>query len=267
MDNKKVAIFVCSPNSYSDALKIFIECKNRNWPKCPYDFVLATNNQIYGDQIKVFNNFKENDGWTDRALPVIQSLNYKYLILFSDDAFISKSVDNHAVDYILDTMEEKQLQFCRLKHYKYGKEVDSNSQLAYLNKRTPYGLNLHKGIFRKDYLLSLLGDGTKSCWQLEKDWNLEASNAPNTFYSDLVACRTEVIPTMHGIEKGKWFPSTIRNLKKMGFASFGNREKMSFFREFAYILKTKLGDSLTPEMRLTIKKILKKLGMSFATED
>jgi len=266
MDDSKVAIFVCSPNSYSDVLKIFIECKNKNWPDCPYDFILATNNQFF-HSIKVFNNNKANDGWTDRALPVLESLDYEYIILLADDAFISKSIDTQQIRSILETMSQEQILFCRLKHYAQGKKLQKNPLLSFLNKRTPYGLNLHKGIFKREYLCSLLGDGSKSCWQLEIDWNRNASKQPNSYYSDHVACVKEVIPTIHGLEKGAYFPSAINKLKKMGINATGTRKKMSVFKECLYDIKTGLGNFLPPEIRHTLKLIMIKFGVNFTTDN
>lgn len=266
MDKSKVAVFVCSPNSYSDVLQIFIECMKKNWPNCPYDFILATNDQSYPN-IKVINNYKKSDGWTDRALPVLKSINYEYVILLCDDAFISKPINNSEIDSILNVMEQKGFRYCRLKHYRHGKNVKELSLLSYLNMQSAYGLNLYKGIFRRDYLIEIIGDGTKTCWQLEMDWNSQSSKAPNEFYTDLASCTKEVIPTIHGLEKGKWFPSAIRKLKKGGMQIQGNREVMSFQSEMIYQIKTELGNAISPRNRKKLKRILQRIGVRFTTEN
>ena len=263
MEKNKVALFVCSPNAYADVLKIFVECKKKNWPDCPYDFVLVTNDQKY-DGIKVYNNYNEGDGWVERALPVIKSLNYEYLILFADDAFISASVNTRTIDGILDIMDQKHIKYCRLKHYSHGKTLKELPSLSYVNTMSPYGVNLHKGIFKKEFLLSLLGDGTKTCWQVENEWNQKASQSSGGFYSDIVACKNEVVPTLHGLEKGLWFPSAKKKLKKMGFDSFGVFKEMSVKTELFSSIKTFFGDALPPKIRNLVKSIMKKIGFKFA---
>lgn len=41
--DKRLSIYVSSPDSYSDVLAVFLKGYRRYWSDCPYEFILTTN--------------------------------------------------------------------------------------------------------------------------------------------------------------------------------------------------------------------------------
>ena len=87
--DKRLSIYVSSPDSYSDVLAVFLKGYRRYWSDCPYEFILTTNTKSYEGITCICNN-KQNDTWVERtiaALPVIKS---KYVMLMCDDIILSE---------------------------------------------------------------------------------------------------------------------------------------------------------------------------------
>lgn len=270
MENEKeklrMTIFVSSPNEYQDVFQVYYQCINKYWKSCPYEVVLATNNQKY-EGISVVNNYLSGDSWTERTIPVLQKIQSKYVLLMCDDILLIDDVDTIELSKILDDMDCYHINFCRLKPYKKGVQVSDSSNLLYLNRRAPYAKNLQIGIYNRDYLLELLGDGTKSAWKLECEWVKESLNAPNEFFDDIVACKNEVLPFVHGVIKGKWFPSAVFQLKRRSVWCKSDREILTKYQERKIKLISKVGYILSPRAKWRIKKLLSRFGFKFVTEN
>ena len=95
--DKRLSIYVSSPDSYSDVLAVFLKGYRRYWSDCPYEFILTTNTKSY-EGITCLCNNKQTDTWVERtitALPVIKS---KYVMLMCDDIILSNNVDNSLIE-------------------------------------------------------------------------------------------------------------------------------------------------------------------------
>ena len=106
--DKRLSIYVSSPDSYSDVLAVFLKGYRRYWSDCPYEFILTTNTKSYEGITCICNN-KQNDTWVERtiaALPVIKS---KYVMLMCDDIILSDNVDNSLIERLLDYMDSHEI--------------------------------------------------------------------------------------------------------------------------------------------------------------
>jgi len=111
--DKRLSIYVSSPDSYSDVLAVFLKGYRRYWSDCPYEFILTTNTKSYEGITCICNN-KQNDTWVERtiaALPVIKS---KYVMLMCDDIILSDNVDNSLIERLLDYMDSHEIRYCNL---------------------------------------------------------------------------------------------------------------------------------------------------------
>lgn len=266
LDKSRLTIYVASPNSYADAFHVYYQCFKRFWKDCPYEFVLATNNQEYPD-IRVINNYRSNDSWTERSLSALEQIKSKYVLLMCDDTFFVKNVDNKKIEEIIDIMDQYKINACHLDPCRKGKKMKGSDDLIYLNKRRPYALNLCKMIYNREFLLELLEDGTQSAWDLERKWVADTLNAPNEFYTDIVGCNKDLLATLHGISKGKWFPSTRKKLEKMGIEVVSERGFIGKWEERMMLLQSEVGKRLSPKMRRIVKGYLSKLGFQFVTDN
>ena len=154
--DKRLSIYVSSPDSYSDVLAVFLKGYRRYWSDCPYEFILTTNTKSYEGITCICNN-KQNDTWVERtiaALPVIKS---KYVMLMCDDIILSDNVDNSLIERLLDYMDSHEIRYCNLGPTPKGSKIKSFPLLRSVNKQIPYAINLQFGIFRKDLFVELLG--------------------------------------------------------------------------------------------------------------
>ena len=174
--DKRLSIYVSSPDSYSDVLAVFLKGYRRYWSDCPYEFILTTNTKSYEGITCICNN-KQNDTWVERtiaALPVIKS---KYVMLMCDDIILSDNVDNSLIERLLDYMDSHEIRYCNLGPTPKGSKIKSFPLLRSVNKQIPYAINLQFGIFRKDLFVELLGDGSLSAWDIENSINEQAAVA------------------------------------------------------------------------------------------
>jgi hypothetical protein len=266
MGNKRLTLFVASPDSYSDVFEVFMQCYQKNCEDSPYELILATNTGQYKN-ITVMTNNNPGDNWIDRAIPALKRIDTKYILLMVDDIFIIQKVDFRKIERILDDMDEYQLNFCGLSNNFKGKCLRKGSILVYVKQRQAYAKNLQFGIFRRDYLISELGDGSKSGWDLEKKWVNETATASQAYFTDIVSCKEKIIKFVHGIDKGKWLPGALNSLKKNGIKVNVLRETLSGNEELKLNITKIIGKKFSPKNRRWIKNVLSRLGYKFITNN
>lgn len=264
-DQYKLSIFVSSPKSYSDVFDIWYKCQSKFWPNCIYPIIKATDIDFQKYQkIDVIASDKENDGWIDRSIPVLEKIQSKYILLMCDDIFIVDYFDHREIENILDFMDSNSINFCRLSSSKRGKKVQKN--IRYIPLRMPYAKNLQFGIFNREFLLREINYLNETAWNVENRWNQEAFMSSRGYYSDVIGINKPIIKYVHGINKSKWYPSAIKKIESLGFEIDSKRKVMSKRTERRMNFICNVGLYITPRARFKIKKILKKIGITFHTE-
>lgn len=261
MDNNLLTVVVSSPRSYKDVFDIFYSLYTKYWNDSIYPFVLSTNYDALYNGIQVINSNKPNDTWVERVSDLLDKIHTKYILILCDDLFFIDRVYNQDIAHVVSIMEENSLDFCRLKPIKKGNKIANSSFLVYPSKQTPYAMNLQRGIFRVNYLKELLSTNIGlSAWELESKW---LANNSHGFYTNIISVTKNVLPIIHGIEKGKYYPSALYKIKKMGLGFNTNRPVMSNYEEFKYKLMEYYCYHLPPFLRRTVKKILTLGGVKF----
>lgn len=262
--NDRLSIYVSSPDTYADVFAIFLKGFRKYWNNCPYEFILTTNTKSYEDITCICNN-RQNDTWVERTLATLPSINSKYILLMCDDIIINNKVDNWVIEQVLDYMDNHEIRYCRLRPISRGRIIDSFPLLCNVNQQTPYAINLQLGIFRKDFFIELLGNGTLSSWEIENSINERAALAPNEDFKDVVAVSKDVLPTTHGVYKGKWIRSAVKSLIKIGLFEYSDRGVISLQQQFKIDMAHWLQWRISPRRRRILKRILKTMGVHFAT--
>ena len=266
-EDKRMNIYVSSPKSYQDVLNVFLFCKRKNWSSCPYPLVISTNHEVAYSDARVINSGNVNDSWVERSLQALRELDCKYVMLLCDDIFISRQINSYQITEILDYMDEHKINFCRLKPLKSGKQIEGIPFLSYVNRNTPYAINLQQGIFCREYLVRLLGDSGRSAWDIEGDLLKQASQADATLFDDVITCNREIFPVIHAVEKGKWFPTALKKVKQMGATVDSEREVISTIAEKKEIAIDYFVSFLKPETRKRIKLFATKMGYRFTNSN
>lgn len=263
---KKMCIYVSSPKEYKDVFDVFIKCLNKYWDGVEYPVILSTNYPATYEGVKIINSNNLQDTWTERTVKALSEIDEKYILLLCDDMLIRRKIDNRKIETIIDFMDDNEIMFCRLNPTKYGRKVKKIDFLNWTNKKMPYGINLQRGIYNKDYLIELLGDGSKSAWDIEKDLLKKAEQSKNEYFDNIITCRKNIFPVVHAVDKGCWYPKAIRFLKNEDISISINRKVMSQSKEILQDLKTFFSKLVTPRNRIRIKKILRKIGVSFTSD-
>jgi hypothetical protein len=265
--HERLTIYVSSPKAYKDVFDIFYQCYNKFWKNPVFPFVLSTNYDAKYGGISVINSGNLQDSWTERTIGALNSIDSEYILLLCDDLFINESVNEEEITTILDLMDQYKIDYCRLNPYKGGARFYDGDLLYKVHKRMPYSLNLQRGIFRKEFLLLLLGDGSKSAWDLENEWLQKSQVAPNEYYDNIAVVGKNVISVIHAVQKGLFYPSVKSRLGEIGISIDSERQYMPRRTELIQHLKEFLGNRLfNPKIRYILKSLLGKLGFSFTSK-
>lgn len=261
--SNRLAIYVSSPDSYADVFEVFLKGYHKYWNKCPYSFYLTTNTQKY-EGINCICNYKTNDSWVERTISALPLIESKFILLMCDDLIISDYVNDQNIEDILDYMDENNIRFCRLNPLPFGERIEG-MQLRRVSKQTPYAINLQIGIFRKDFLVDLLGDGSMSAWDIENKINDFAASASDEFYSDVVAVTDYVISFVHGVYKGRWTRKALCELRQKNIHGDFIRGIVPFSLEVKIRFIDYIQWKLSPRNRRKLKSVLSYCGLKFVT--
>ena len=264
MDNR-LSIYVSSPDSYADVFAIFLKGFRKFWSDCTYEFILTTNTRSYEGITCICNN-KQNDTWVERTLVTLPAIKSKYILLMCDDIIISDKVDNSVIERLLDYMDSHEIKYCRLEPIPKGDIIKSFPLLRSVNRQTPYAINLQLGIFRKDFFVELIGDGSLSSWDIENSINEQAAFAPNEDFKDVVAVSKYILPYIHGVYKGKWIRQAIANLTKLGLYEDSGRGIVSFSQQLKIDMTHWFQWKISLNQRRMLKSVLSMMGIRFATK-
>ena len=264
--NKRMCVYVSSPETYKDVFDLFYICKNKYWPDNLYRLVLSTNYETNYDGVHIINSKNSDDTWVERSVKALSLINEKYVMLLCDDLFISKRINTTYIEEILNFMDDNDIKYCRLKPLYGGKIIKEIKYLSWLKKNTPYGINLQRGIYRKDFLISLIGDGSKSAWDIEADLLKKTQQSSSEYFDDMVTCNKNIFPVVHAVDKGKWLPRALLFLKQENIYVDSTRKTMPIFIAILQDIKGLCGNVFSPNFRRGIKKLLSKIGIKFTTE-
>ena len=264
MKEGRLTLYVSSPDSYSDVFQVFLNAYKRFWTDCPYRFLLCTNTKTY-DGIDVITNHQMNDDQIRRTIPIISEIKTKYVMLLCDDLIINKKVDTNTIESILDYMDENDLTYCRMKPLWTGEVIKDFPICRRINKQTPYGLNFQLGIFRKDFFVETLGDGSWDAYDVENMLNDSTTNAPDEYYDDKIAVRVPVISFYHGVAKGKWLPSAAKYILEEKLADELHRDVLPKSFELKSSIRWWVGIHCPSKYRRPLKKLLSVFGIKSAT--
>lgn len=259
-----ICIYVSSPYSYKDIFDVYYQTYKKFASSIP--LVLSTNYAANYDGIRIISSGDINDSWVSRSISALKQIEAKYVLLSCDDMFLISDMPDDEIYHIVEVMDKCNLNFCRLKPRKRGVKVTGEEYLIYEYQTIPYAKNLQIGIFNREYLLEVLGDGKLTAWDIEKKWLKESHLAENKPFTDVICVSKPILKFVHAVDKGKLYPSAIKSIKKLGFAIKTNREVMSYGREFKQYLSEKLGLLLPQHLRHFIKGFLSKIGVKFTTD-
>lgn len=232
--NNTVSIIVLTCDKYSDLWDDFFTLKEKYWPNCSFDSYLITEEKDYKRSGVTAIRCGRNLEWGERFRIAVESINSRYFILFLDDYYICKGIDDELINDCLAFMEKEKVSYYRmgdtfgsLKRIKHPEYVQQHRMIIPKNQK--YGVSTSEAIWERDYLLDKLSNGKVSAWQFELDRCEEASSERGMtgllIYDDRKPLNVTEVPV---VIQGKYYPRAIRYFKTQGYEiNIGNRALMT----------------------------------------
>lgn len=266
--SNKMAIVVVTCDENTDVILEYLRYFDMNWSDCPYELIVATESASINNSKARVIQAGENARWTKRAILGINSTSCPYILLTMDDGFIAEKVDTNEVEEILSFIKEHKIKYYRnpKRVYNFKKNpVFSDRNDAYrIRKNQIYGVNFGHNIWDRDIILELLGDGSKSAWQIEEYFNELALDSEAGYYDDYVSDKNNFLHIVETVSHGKWMPKEIKKLEKLGIpVNKGSRGVLPMSDSIKRFCVDIAYHIVPSKYRKGIKKRLSKIGVKF----
>ena len=263
---KDICIYVSSPYSYKDIFDVYYQAYQKFASRSSIPLVLSTNYDAKYEGIRIISSGDINDSWVSRSMDALKQIDSKYILLMCDDIFMAGDFPDDEINHILKFMDKNNINFCRLSPRKKGVKIKGERYLVQEYKTVPYAMNLQFGIYNREYLLGVLGDGMLSAWDIEAKWLKESNLAEYVLWENVICVSEPIVKFIHGVDKGKLYPSAVQEIKRLGFLINSSREVMSWFREYQQYFRNFVGLVVPSRLRSHLKVVLTKIGFKFTSE-
>ena len=252
-NQNKLAIIIASCDKYADLWESVVSEFNKKWEDCPYNIYLVSNQKKYScDRVQQVLVGEDVD-WSTTMQLAVQKIDEDYILFWLDDVFLDSSIDTCVIAKHFEWMFENEADFLRLRANPRPKEY--SGAYGKLSTKASYRVSIFATIWKKNVFLDLVSPG-ESAWEFEL-----IGTTRSTKYEKFYAVRRDCFKYRHGVEKGKWIPSTYRWLSEKGYA-LNDREVMTR-KESIYSmtrkLKSKLLDFFPEDQRRNVLVLANKL--------
>lgn len=258
MVDQRMTLLVASCDSYSDVWADFFTCKDSNWPDCPYDTVLVTEEKEAVGHVRTFKGGKENN-WSTRMRLALESIDTKYICFVMEDFLFADRIQTSEIQELLDLLEKDGIRYCKLcevgsiktpfyKEYSYLRIIPENFR---------YGISLMAAIWDRQFFMEKLGTEDYSPWQFESDRNKEAAVGTDKIVG--LYDERNVLHICQLIVQGKIMPDAVKHLRKKNYTvQDKERPRLSFWENSVYTIKVRVA-KISKRFPL-LKRISKALG-------
>lgn len=270
--NKDMAIVIITCDAYMDVMKEYMRYFHMNWEDCPFELIVVTEDVAIDDERITCITAGKGTTWTQRAIIGIEKVDCPYIFMTMDDGFISKRVDTDKVLGILEFIKENGIKYYRnpKRVYKCKKNpvFEERPNVYKIRKDEVYGIDFGHNIWEKGKIRELLGDGSRSAWQIEEYLNDIALNSETGYYDDIVSDKENFLSIVETVSGGKWMPKEIKKLEELGVpVKLGEREilpKSDGHRRFLHGIAYKI---VPQKQRKNVKKFFSFFGYKFVTKN
>tara|TARA_B100000212_G_scaffold328128_1_gene292100 strand:+ start:61 stop:852 length:792 start_codon:yes stop_codon:yes gene_type:complete len=207
--NSDLAILICSFDGYSCLWLPHIQSIRKFWPECSYKIYLGTNyldSNLEGvESLKIGQDF----GWSDNVLKCVEKINSKYILLFHDDLFLSKKVENKNLEMLVSRCVSNNWNYLRI-HNSPGGNVYIDKSVSEILSESQYRTSVVSAIFKKEILLELL-NRNENAWEFEINGSKRSRK-----YKNFYVVNTEPFSLLNIVIKGRVDPLAMKNAKKLG---------------------------------------------------
>lgn len=258
------AIVVISFDGYKDLWDTFFECYEKFLPDCIVPIYLITNNEIPTYPRVTVVTTGDEVSWSHRVRNALEQIPEDTLLLMLEDYFLCEKTSPERIDGLFRIFAENSYDYLRVipipAHYKH--KPDGSYPL---DPSALYGVNLQAAIWKKSYLQKLLYDDDFSAWEFEAR---QKTGSPSRIDGNCAALNYTGLSYLNGVIQGKWYPRTIKKLKKCGIiVSTEKRPIIKRRKLLAMDAKNWLAHHIPAKIIRAIKPIAVRAGYKFVTKD
>lgn len=211
-NNEELAILVISCDKYADLWGIFFELFNKFWPDCKYPLYLGSNAIRCDVEAVRTICVGEDKSWADNVQNMLTEISEAYVLVFLEDFFLEQVVESEVIEQVFQYMLKNKVDCLRLcPSPPPSKIIEKELGIGIIKHSAPYCISTQPAIWKKSALKKLLHQGYSA-------WDFEKQNSANMSNSDLKLMGTNrfYIKRHNGVERGKYYTSTLKLLKENG---------------------------------------------------
>ena len=258
------AIVVISFDNYKDLWNVFFECFEKFFLNCTLPIYLITNNEkpTYS-RVTVVNTGNEVS-WSHRVRNALEQIPEDTLLVLLEDYFLCEQTNSAKIDGLFRIFNENGYDYMRLIPIPVQHRKDPAGVYP-LDASALYGVNLQAAIWKKTYLGKLLYDDDFSAWEFEAR---QKTNSLMRIDGNCAALNYAGLNYLNGVIQGKWYPRTVKKLKKHGIQiSTDKRPVIKRRKLVAMDVKNWLSHHVPVKVIRAVKPIAMRVGYKFVTKD
>ena len=265
-----MTLLIISCDNHKDVVEQYMHYLRINWPDCAFSVVVATEDCDISDSDSTIIKCGKGVLWTKEVLIALNHIDTKYVLMTVDDFYISRKINSEIIFDALSFMENNKIKYYRIpradRSIKKKDLYPGQTYVSKVRKNVPYSVSIGSAIWEKEELISILGDGTQSAWQIEDHFTKIAIDSGPGYYDGYASDARSFMQCAHMVTNGKWIPSGLRLMKKRGYiVDLGKRPILSKREVFSMNIRI-FATKITPKrLRVCIKKFFKGFGVKFAS--
>jgi hypothetical protein len=227
------AFIVVSCDKYSALWEPFFACLSKYWPDCPFDKFLISNHLDIRSNNVITIKIGDDISYSDNLRIALERINYKWIILWLDDVFISDIVETTRLTRILTHVKQSGAGYLKLAaDMPMAYVPDQGEEVGPLPKGIKYRSAIGCTLYSKSTLLKLLTPKA-SAWDLDR--STIADSLPEPFYAlTPSASLNPPIKYSHLLIKGRWLIDSLPFLRREGLEDLRRWREVQTIPEYIY---------------------------------
>lgn len=228
-----IAFLVVSCDKYKDLWPIFFKTFFKYWDECPYKIYLASNFEKYVDDRINNISFGQDSDYSSNLCNILSEIEEEWIIVWYEDAFITKKVNNQLVLDIVTEAVNKNIDYLKLTvdfPLYYGKP---NQNFGPIPRGVKYRSAMGMALYHRKTLDKILIPGL-SAWQLDKSTDNDKLDCE--FYALNSKYRfNRPFEIINSVIKGKWQRNAPAFLNKEGLSNLIPTRHKQSLKDYLYI--------------------------------
>ena len=165
-----ISILVCSCDKYEDLWNPMFEMFIKFWEDCQLNIYLMTNNKKYNHEKVISIKTGDDVSWSRAFRKALNNIQSEYVFIIMEDYLLKNKVNIDEFLGLVEYMRKENAVCIRTmpslyaNEQLYGKYGDY--RVGLVSKDDPYRISLQAGIWKKEYIMSIIDD-KDSAWEFE----------------------------------------------------------------------------------------------------